>query len=335
MASKWVKFWIKAYDDECRKTKTANKPFGVRLARRVGVEEELFSKSLPTGVRDFVRGMLNERWAEISVVAKNMEFHESARRAYAVVFENNITQAYKNVSVVDMFARFETTAGSWNGNVLERFAAEFNDHSAKKRTYIPDGDAQQGRKYLTHMDTHYIDNFEDALLIMKNHYFWGVATKKTADGTLQAVAAMESRLDKLVGESLSSRENISISEDEFVNVVIPVVRITEAWGSRGERVAPEVNKRAMKVLAEMEHGSFEFADCCCDCKGAVDWHQAVQTQQVTPGATVGTAITHQTQMVASQTPKELPRKRRIENGAKIRKISSTPGKLVVIELVGM
>ena len=42
-------------------------------------------------------------------------------------------RAYKEVGVHDMFVRFETAVNSFNGNMVEKFVAEWNDYVERHR----------------------------------------------------------------------------------------------------------------------------------------------------------------------------------------------------------
>jgi len=205
------------------------------------------------------------------------------------------------------------------GYALEGFAAEFNFRSEMKRTYIPDRNAQEGRQYLTDIETLYTDSFDEAQLIMESQMFVGVLTRKKAEGVFQAITATGSRIGKLLGQDPSTQESVRISEEEFVNLVIPVVRITEAWGLRGERLVMDVKKKAVAVLAEMES--------IATSQGSLEIVKQYRNRRTTACC----SFAHQTLVVAPDPTKQLTGSC-IEQGAKTT-VASEPCKSGYIEMV--
>lgn len=245
-------FWSNIYNEERLRAVSQNateQTFAKRLARRAGVQETVMYAHMPEDAKDFARGMSTQRWALMCAGAKVLGFQECVPHAYAVAFENNIRQAHVAVSVAGMFTRFQTVVDSWNGNVAEKFAAEWNAYVMKNRMFIPDSNPQRGRRYLTHIATRYIDDFQVALKIMQNQLFSGVVTMAMPDGTHHAVTATGSRVNLLVGEDAANQQAVRVSEHDFVNLVIPVVHILEVRGLRDEELELPQVEGALEELA--------------------------------------------------------------------------------------
>lgn len=243
-------YWIQLYNEECGRI-CLKKPIVKRLAHRAGVAEKMLRAHWPHGADDFAHGMRTNRWGDMSAGAEPFGFKECVPRSYAPVFKHNFKHTYQNASVSHMFRTFELIAQSFDGNTTEKFAAEYNCHVAREKIFIPDSHEQRGHRYLTRIDTYYTDDFDEALEVMQHQIFWAVVTKTIPDGSRHAVTAKGSRAGKLVCDDMSNEEAVRVSEQEFVNLVIPVVFILEVRDNHQKIVQPVFQETVVEDLARI------------------------------------------------------------------------------------
>lgn len=198
------------------------------LAHKHGLNPSNLTHDLPEDVSEFQEGIRTHRWEDLSAGTILNGPNECVALTFAEIIAVNLALGYVDARVSNMFPRIEVLVPDcWNKIPLQDFVRQFNRRVQEHRIFIPD--SRRNCRYLCAIIPHPTDEFEEVLEIMEHPRYRGAATIRLPDASLHAVVVthISCSTRKLVCWDVANEKVVHVSEEEFVEFVLPEIVILE------------------------------------------------------------------------------------------------------------